>query len=812
MKHLFHSLLFLLLFQYSYSQEYLPCIDTYKYKQEWTYLGPINKPNEESFQRYGALKCVAVNPKNQNEIYIGSYTGGLFHTSDKGKTWRCLTDNFPMAILGVNDMVIDFNKKPHHILLATGHTEDWGDFSNVGLIRSMDGGATWKALFPEGHDIIIYEPIKGIQISSDSSFMIAYGRKDVLLSKDMGAHWEIIFSPTKNPNFYQDNAYEITSVYIAPNDKVFVTTRAHTIWNSDKSAVTRESDVLEIKHIKTAPSIIKLTDKFKLSYNSAPDNETDDFKIAPISSTSKQCIVQRSILNKNEQVHYYFNTDATCIDSFKAQVDDMWLESIFWFKGLVVNPINAKIQYIGGTVLYKSTDGGQTFNRMYDYGFGENGIPHADIRNFIIHKASKDGESDHLYVCTDGGLSFSSDGGKSWLNLNGLNLPITQFYGIGSSPFNGIISGGTQDNSIMTYLPKTKEWLHHVRGDGYDVEYSLNTPGLAIGQYNSNMNFFTTNDIVPFTETTHLGSSYYATNTTNLIAHANGTFYFADRHIRIWQQDIQHWRTLKLPNDNSILSFAVAPSDTNIMYYSELWDNLYKSKNGGNTFDKIPSPAMIGERGVGLTRIHSICISPYDPDKVWIAIGYLNEYHDACKPSFKILCTKDGGTTWFDYSAGLPSINLYDIKYLDGSYDALFVSTSNGVFFRESAADKWSLYGQKLPKSVIPELNINYCRGKLIAATFGRGLYEIDLPALKQTQSILINKPTVWTVNDKNKARLLTQDLVIKGKGKLTIDCKVHVAKGIKINAKNKNQLKITANGAFLNECDSPWGGVIYKK
>jgi hypothetical protein len=108
------------------------------------------------------------------------------------------------------------------------------------------------------------------------------------------------------------------------------------------------------------------------------------------------------------------------------------------------------------------------------------------------------GESDYIYLGTDGGLSFSNNGGKSFVNLNGESLPITQFYGMGVSPFTGSISAGSQDNSIMSYLPKEKKWIVAIRGDGYDVEYDKLRPNIAYGQYNSRAMMMTKNDVAPF--------------------------------------------------------------------------------------------------------------------------------------------------------------------------------------------------------------------------------------------------------------------------------------------------------------------------
>jgi hypothetical protein len=45
---------------------------------------------------------------------------------------------------------------------------------------------------------------------------------------------------------------------------------------------------------------------------------------------------------------------------------------------------------------------------------------------------------------------------------------------------------------------------------------------------------------------------------------------------------------------------------------------------------------------------------------------------------------------------------------------------------------EWKLYGKDLPNVVVSDLEIDYENQKLVAATFGRGIWQADIVACPQ--------------------------------------------------------------------------------
>ena len=58
--------------------------------------------------------------------------------------------------------------------------------------------------------------------------------------------------------------------------------------------------------------------------------------------------------------------------------------------------------------------------------------------------------------------------------------------------------------------------------------------------------------------------------------------------------------------------------------------------------------------------------------------------------------------------------------------EILFVATELGVYFKNEA-NNWSKLGQALPNVIVNDIDINYTEDKLVAATFGRGLWHINI-------------------------------------------------------------------------------------
>src|SRR5207253_9660569 len=122
--------------------------------------------------------------------------------------------------------------------------------------------------------------------------------------------------------------------------------------------------------------------------------------------------------------------------------DGRFRQRAWYFSKVYADPKSADTVYLLNTGLFKSVDGGKTFNLMPARGGDHHGLWIDPTNPNRIANAS------------DGGASVSTDGGKNWTTQN--NQPTAQFYHVAvdnASPYH--IYGAQQDNSNVGIASRT---------------------------------------------------------------------------------------------------------------------------------------------------------------------------------------------------------------------------------------------------------------------------------------------------------------------------------------------------------------------
>ncbi|HUM47038.1 MAG TPA: T9SS type A sorting domain-containing protein, partial [Chitinophagales bacterium] len=161
-------------------------------------------------------------------------------------------------------------------------------------------------------------------------------------------------------------------------------------------------------------------------------------------------------------------------------------------------------------------------------------------------------------------------------------------------------------------------------------------------------------------------------------------------------------------------AITIAPSNPNYVYAASL-DKMFVSTTGGNPWTNITAGLPVTTSG-----INYIAVDNTDPLNVWVAIsGYVG--------GSKVFHSVNGGTSWTNVSGSLPNVPVNCIVYEPDSQDGVYIGTDIGVFYRDNTLADWVPYNAGLPNVMVHHLEINPTTGKLLAATYGRGIWESDL-------------------------------------------------------------------------------------
>src|SRR5210317_295674 len=106
----------------------------------------------------GRVTSIDVNLSEPENIYIGTASGGLWHSPNDGITWEPLTEELPTQSIGAVKLQ---QSNPDVIWLGTGEGNPRNSQSSGnGIYKSIDGGRTWTHLGLENtrniHRLIIH--------------------------------------------------------------------------------------------------------------------------------------------------------------------------------------------------------------------------------------------------------------------------------------------------------------------------------------------------------------------------------------------------------------------------------------------------------------------------------------------------------------------------------------------------------------------------------------------------------------------------------------------------------------------------------
>lgn len=664
----------------------------------WESLGPdIVPPIVYADKNSGAgrLNTVAFHPLNSSIMWVGAPSGGVWKTTDGGKSWKSLTDD--LFSIGVSDIAVN-PSRPNTLYIATGDG-DGGDTYGTGILKSMDGGYTWGTT---GLENTVDQRIffrKLLIDPTDPNVLIAASNNGIYRTDDGFETYTIVRSGHFKDIEFQPGNSDV--VYAASYNFRGV---AAIYRSADNGRSFNQVQGIDLEGNASRIELAVTRDNPDVVYALASDSDDDGFYGLYKSDDAG--------LNFNKK---YGREDKNLLGWSIDGSDD---GGQGWYDlSLAVSPGDENLVFVGGVNVWRSFDGGKNFS-IAAHWIGFNSIAYVHADHHMLKYNTRTGE---LFSANDGGLYFTDDNGFTWNDVSkGLN--ILQIYRMSaSSGIFDLFITGNQDNGSMKRI--NGNWSMVTGGDGMDNLIYPDDPDRFITSYYYG-SFFKTNDggenfkrIGPPEET---GEGAWI---TPLIMDENDPdrIYAGYNDLYLSKNFGDTWIKLSdnLTRGEKLRHLGISESSESYIYaatYSRIWI----TRNNGITWENISA-------GLPELAITSIEVAPENPELLWVTLSGYKEEH-------KVFRSADGGTTWTNYSEGLPNLPANIILYERNTNKGLYIGTDIGVYYRNARMQNWELFNTNMPNVIVNDLEIQYSFNRIIAATYGRGLWASTLNTEDDTQ------------------------------------------------------------------------------
>jgi len=675
----------------------------------WTAIGPTNIG--------GRVNSIVCDPLDPNVIIIGAAAGGIFKTTNGGLNWTPKTDFAPA--LGMGSLEMDPNNS--NILYAgTGEANSAIDcYPGYGLLKSTDKGDTWNVIGLS--EVLNISAIKVHPLNSNIIYAGGMGyrakspNRGVYKSTNAGQNWtKVLFiSDTTSTIDIGIDYSDVNIVYAAMWERVRPPYVSST--GGITSGLYRSSNgganwtLLGTSNGLPAPSVTT----GRININVSKQNSS-------IIHAIYKTTVGNNISGIYKSTNKGLNWTALSMNGIESSGFD-------WYIGVIeTDHINPNTAYVGSIDIFKTTNGGSSWVNITNAYSGTFDQQHPDQHCLWINPLN----SQHLINGNDGGIFVSTNGGTNWSKR--YDLPITQYYAGCIDNLNASKKyGGTQDNgSHGSINPGPAGWEVLYGGDGFHcaVDYTnsnviyMESQNGGIGRSDDGGNFF--NYIADGLDLSRTNwSSPYM-----LDIQTPSTVYFGSYLLHKSTNKGENWAIIspdltKGPNGRlgtlTCMSNAVLPSTARVIYTGADDGRVMVTTNSGTNWTDITA-------GLPVRYVTDVVADKRNPATAYVTLSGFNMDNR----NTHIFRTTNYGTNWINITGNLLNVPANSL-IIDYNRDSvLFVGTDAGVFFSRNLGVSWGQVGTGLPNAPVFDLIYHQPTYKLVAATHGRSMFEVDVQNL----------------------------------------------------------------------------------
>lgn len=742
---------------------------------DWTHRGPWNVG--------GRTRAVAVDVTGPDTILAGGVSGGMWRSTDAGLTWRLTTR--PDQIPSVTTIVQDTRPGKTHVwyfgsgeLYGTSASGGGAFYNGDGIFKSTDNGRSWFSLASTAsgtpHEFNTRDNVWRLALDpsnpdQDEIYAAILGR--IIRSTDGGESWTEVL----RPGFLQASAY-FTDVAVTSAGTVYATVSSgggsKGIWRSDSG--TKFTNI-------TPPDMPPLYNRIVMGI--APSNENVAYFFAETPETgflgknfrgdsSWQSLWKYTYVSGNGTGDggVWENRSAN-LPGFGGGNGDLFTQGGYDLH-VKVKPDNENVVFIGGTNLYRSTDGFATSQNtswiggfkswkrdstvIEDYSYPEH---HADQHDVIFSPV----DPDVMYSASDGGVHMTFDctaDSVRWVSLNSGYLT-TQFYTVAidhGTAGDQTIVGGLQDNgtwrtastdgSVPWVLTGTSDGAYCAIADGGAFLCASKQQGRVYRvdlDGNGAMTGSTRIDPAGATGHRFINPFILDPNDSKVLYLPIGRKIWRNTDITAIPLDSREttsigWDSLQGTDIGAdrpgaeITAIAVsAASPANRLWYGDNTGRIFRADDGLGA-----DPVAVEVTGANLPSDAFVSSIAVDPENGDVAIVAFSNYE-----VISLFRTTDAGETWGNISGNLeenpdgsgagPSVRWVSILHRGGG-TIYFAGTSTGLYSTtrlEGEGTVWIKEGeQTIGNSVVDMIDVRQSDGFVAVGTHGYGVWSTTVGLL----------------------------------------------------------------------------------
>jgi len=681
-------------------------------EMRWRNLGPF---------RGGRTRALTGVPSQPNVFYIGAVNGGVWRSTDYGRTWQPIFDQQPTGSIGA---IAVAPSDPQVVYVGSGEGLHRPDLSvGDGIYKSTDAAKTWTHLgLRDGQQI----SQMAVDPRDPDRLFVAVAGHPYGPNPERGIYRSTDGAKTFHKVLFKNENIGAAGVVIDPSDPSVVYA---TLWEA------REGPWENGSWNGTGGGVYKSTDG-GTTWNQLAGGLPDGIVQAYVSVAASEPKRLFASVATKDKVDLYASADAGA--TWHTVTDDSRPKGRIGGGDLPVpmlDPKNPDVVYVTSTVTWKSTDAGKTW-------IGLRGAPGGDDYQNIWINAN---DPQIILITSDQGAIVTVNGGESWSSW--YNQPTAQMYHVAAdNDFPYRLCSGQQESgsacissrgpdgqiTFRDWRPVALEEYGYAAPDPLDPDIvyggKLTRFDRRTGQAQYVMPLALRTPDFRVIRTQPL---MFSPVDPHLLYFAANTLWSTRDGGRSWKQispDLAR-KTWDVPASVGIFASEVTPSQRGVIYalapspldVNRIWAGtddglIWLTIDGGTNWNNVSPPTLIPWQKVSMLEA-----SHTDPNTAYAAINTLR-LNDLRPHIFR---TRDGGKSWTEIVTGIPdNENVNAVREDPKRKGLLYAGTERAIHVSFDDGDHWQSLRLNLPATSIRDITIK--NDDLAIGTHGRGFWILD--------------------------------------------------------------------------------------